>query len=88
MLKRESWRHYDPQRVQACQRRGHLWIHQGDVKSMGKIWPCPEHSARGLAYQGPEKHRIQNLSGFLGLKEYFFQVILHDWNIVKLFFSW
>eukprot|EP00434_Breviolum_minutum_P016559 symbB.v1.2.014599.t1/scaffold1071.1/size202461/12 len=54
MLKRESWRHYDPAVVQACQRRGHLWIHQGDVKSMGKIWPCPEHSARGLAYQGPE----------------------------------
>lgn len=39
---------------EACQRRGHMWLQDGELRSTGKIWPCPEHSARGLAYPGPE----------------------------------
>lgn len=31
-----------------------MWLHDGRIRSVGKIWPCPEHSARGFAYQGPE----------------------------------
>ncbi|CAJ1400688.1 unnamed protein product [Effrenium voratum] len=54
MLARESWQHYDPFFRPACQRRGHLLVVGGRVEALAKTWPCPEHSARGLAYPGPE----------------------------------
>ncbi|CAE8595950.1 unnamed protein product [Polarella glacialis] len=60
MLDSSSWSSYSPDVVRPCVRRGHMeyavWP-DGSYKGMGftgKIWPCPEHSARGLAYQGPE----------------------------------
>eukprot|EP00439_Symbiodinium_sp_Y106_P024392 s287_g2.t6 len=59
MLDKRSWQHYDPGVRTACARRGHLQLEPGEsgehrLRAFGKLWPCPEHSARGLAYPGPE----------------------------------
>ncbi|CAE6932210.1 unnamed protein product [Symbiodinium sp. CCMP2456] len=62
MLDKRSWQHYDPVVRTACARRGHLQVEPAEsgelgehrLRAFGKLWPCPEHSARGLAYPGPE----------------------------------
>eukprot|EP00930_Biecheleria_cincta_P022321 TRINITY_DN16303_c0_g3_i1.p1 TRINITY_DN16303_c0_g3~~TRINITY_DN16303_c0_g3_i1.p1 ORF type:complete len:1239 (-),score=176.68 TRINITY_DN16303_c0_g3_i1:71-3787(-) len=75
MLNAASWKSYDPTILSACMRRGHLEVLEvkadgafstSALRRKGKLWPCPEHSARGLAYPGPENVLETRLLTFQG----------------------
>jgi len=61
MLNPQNWPIYDAHNSPPCVRRGHMELRINEAGDSyeaahvrGKTWACPEHSARRMAYPGPE----------------------------------